>query len=44
MSQVNEIVDVSLAVSHGRLVSGKSPVAINYELVLVLGPLKFHVA
>jgi hypothetical protein len=44
MSQINEVVDVSLTISHGGLVSSKSPVAVNDELVLVLSPFKLHVA
>ena len=35
MGGVNEVIYVSLAVSHGGLISRESPIAINYKLVLV---------
>ena len=44
MCQVNEVVDVALVVSHSGLVGGEAPVAIYYELILMLGPLKLHIA
>ena len=44
MSQINEVVDVSLIISHGRLVSSESPIPVNDKLVRVLSPFKLHVA
>jgi hypothetical protein len=44
MSEINEVIDVSLTISHGGLVSGESPVAVHEELVRVLSPFKLHVA
>lgn len=43
MSEINEVIDVSLAISHSGLVCGESPVAVNEELVRVLTSFKLQV-
>ena len=41
MSRVNKVIYVSLAVSHSGLVTRKSPISINYKLILMDSSLKW---